>query len=132
MTNYFEKDERWSIRAWVRTAKGFEHLTTPFLWPTKAAAEDDAKLFIWYRSVRGKIDPPVPTPYGQWFKSMLPNSDWDNIRDFLDERGEKVYAGLKRKCGQAGVALHQKICKQKLNDAKQAINDVEPPIELWR
>ena len=68
LTNYFEKDGRWSVRARVRTAKGFEHLTTPFLWPTKAAAEDDAKLFIWYRSVRGKNDPPVPTPYGQWFK----------------------------------------------------------------
>jgi hypothetical protein len=46
----------------------------------RKAAEKDAKLFVWYRSIRTPNDPIIPHPRGQWFKTMVPDENWDIIR----------------------------------------------------
>ena len=72
----------------------------------------DVELFIWYSSIRGKDDPPVPLPHGQWFKTMLPDNSWDEIRAYLADRGCKVYPSKKRL---RGVVLDSYSKKAKLN-----------------
>ena len=108
MASFHEKNGMWGMRARVRTESEFQYQTTPFLWNSKSEAEHDASLFIWYRSLKDSSDPLIPTPVGRWFKSMLPNSDWDSIRDHLVNRVEKKISGLKRKVGQIGVAINKK------------------------
>ena len=72
----------------------------------------DVELFIWYSSIRGKDDPPVPLPHGQWFKTILPDDSWEEIRAYLAERGCKVYPSKKRL---RGVVLDSYSKKARLN-----------------
>jgi hypothetical protein len=130
MASFHQKDGMWSIRARVRTKTGPQYQTTPFLWSSKTDAEDDAALFIWYRSVKDSSDPLVPTPVGRWFKSMLPNSDWNSIRDHLDNRVEKKICGLKRKVGQMGVAISSQVAKRKMEKTKMKAEDTPPEEEV--
>jgi (2Fe-2S) ferredoxin len=120
----------WGIRARVRAKTGPQYQTTPFLWRSKSEAEDDVGLFVWYRSVKDSSDPLIPTPVGQWFKSMLPNSDWDIVRDHLDNRVEKKIYGLKRKVGQIGVAISSQIAKRKMEKNKVKVEDIPPEVEM--
>jgi hypothetical protein len=130
MASFHEKDGMWGIRARVRTKTGPQYQTTPFLWRSKSEAEDDVGLFVWYRSVKDSSDPLIPTPVGQWFKSMLPNSDWDSVRDHLDNRVEKKICGLKRKLGQIGVAISSQIAKRKMEKNKAKVEDIPPEVDL--
>jgi hypothetical protein len=80
MASFVEKRGMWSIRARVRKGSGFVYERSYSLWETKEEAEKDLDLFIWYKSTRGFDDPLVPSPRGEWFKTILPNSEWDEIR----------------------------------------------------
>ena len=130
MASFHEKDGMWGIRARVRTKTGPQYQTTPFLWRSKSEAEDDVGLFVWYRSVKDSSDPLIPTPVGQWFKSMLPNSDWNSVRDHLDNRLEKKICGLKRKVGQIGVAISSQIAKRKMEKNKVKVEDIPSEVEM--
>ena len=61
MASFHEKDGMWGMRAKVRTKTGFQYQTTPFLWNSKSEAENDADLFVWYRSLEDSSDPLMPT-----------------------------------------------------------------------
>ena len=87
-------------------------------------------LFIWYRSVKDSSDPLVPTPVGQWFKSMLPNSDWDSIRDHMNNRVEKKIRGPKRKVDHTGVAISSRVAKRKTGKEKVKAEDTPPEEEM--
>ena len=56
---------------------------------------------------------------------MLPNSNWDSIRDHLVNRVEKKISGLKRKVGQIGVAISSQVAKRKMEMKAKA--EKEPP-----
>jgi hypothetical protein len=120
----------WGIRARVRTKTGFQYQRTPFLWNSKSEAENDASLFVWYRSLKDSSDPLIPTPVGQWFKSMLPNSEWDCVRDHLDKRVERKICGFKRKVGQIGVAISSQVAKRKMEMKKFKAKDKPPEVEM--
>jgi hypothetical protein len=130
MVSFHEKDGMWGIRARVRTKTGFQYQTTPFLWSSKSEAEDDSDLFVWCRSLKDSSDPLIPTPLGQWFKSMLPNSDWDSVREHLNSRVEKKVCGLKRKAGQIGVAICSQVAKRKIEKMKMKAKDNPPEEEM--
>jgi hypothetical protein len=57
MASFHEKHGMRGIRARVRTETGFQYQTTPFLWNSKSDAENDARLFVWYRSLEDSSDP---------------------------------------------------------------------------
>jgi hypothetical protein len=61
---------------------------------------------------------------------MLPNSDWDSVRDHLDNRVEKKICGLKRKLGQIGVAISSQIAKRKMEKNKAKVEDIPPEVDL--
>lgn len=130
MASFHLKDGMWSIRARVRTKRGPQYQTPPFLWSSETAAEDDAGRFVWYRSLKDISDPLVPTPVGQWFKSMLPNSDWDSIRDHLNNRVEKKIRGPKRKVDHTGVAISSRVAKRKTGKEKVKAEDTPPEEEM--
>jgi hypothetical protein len=67
------------------------------LWDTKEDASNYVDLFVWYKSVRTKIDPLVPEPHGKWFKTAVPDCSWDEIRDYLSNNLDRAYASKKRK-----------------------------------
>ena len=98
-TSFSERNGKWTFNAKVRQRTGFVSIKPPRLWTSKEEAEKDVGLFVWYSSVRDKNDPAVPYSHGKWFKTMLPNDAWNNIRAFLADRGAKIYASKKRKRG---------------------------------
>ena len=55
---------------------------------------------------------------------MLPNSDWDCVRDHLTNRVEKKVCGMKRKSGQMGVAICSQIAKRKIAKKNVKAEDV--------
>jgi hypothetical protein len=92
----FLRGSLWTFRVKVRTCKGVEYASPHALWETKNEAERDVDLFIWFKGRKGPADPHIPSPHGQWFKTMKPGSSWDEIREFVSTRGCKGFS-LKRK-----------------------------------
>ena len=111
-SSFSEQNGKWTFYAKVRQRSGFTSLKPARLWNSKEEAEMGVELFIWYSSIRGKDDPPVPLPHGQWFKTMLPDDSWEEIRAYLAERGCKVYPSKKRL---RGVVLDSYSKKARLN-----------------
>ena len=121
-SSFSEQNGKWTFYAKVRQRSGFTSLKPARLWNSKEEAEMDVELFIWYSSIRGKDDPPVPLPHGQWFKTILPDDSWEEIRAYLAERGCKVYPSKKRL---RGVVLDSYSKKARLNLEAKKKDDEE-------
>jgi hypothetical protein len=61
---------------------------------------------------------------------MLPNSEWDCVRDHLDKRAEKKICGLKRKVAQIGVAISSQVAKRKMEMKKFKAEDKPPEVQM--
>jgi hypothetical protein len=118
MASFVEKRGMWSIRARVRKGSGFVYERSYSLWDTKEEAEKDLDLFNWYKSTRGFDDPLVPSPRGEWFKTILPNSEWDEIREYLKNRAPVAQKQKRKRVELISSTVNQRSVKRKLAKAK--------------
>jgi hypothetical protein len=121
MASFIEKRGMWSIRARVRKGSGFVYERSYSLWETKEEAENDLDLFIWYKSSRDFDDPLVPSPRGEWFKTILPNSDWDEIREYLTNRAPVERKQKRRRVELISTTVNQRNVKRKLAKPKASL-----------
>ena len=110
----------------VRQRTGFKQMKPYRLWSSKEDASKNVDLFVWYKSVRDKDDPPVPLPHGQWFQTLAPDSSWDDIRDFLSNNQDRTYASKKRKFSTISCSASIKRARQAkhlkaVSDSKEAM-----------
>jgi hypothetical protein len=77
-------------------------------------------LFIWYKSTRGFDDPLVlvRSPRGEWFKTILPNSEWDEIREYLKNRAPVAQKLKRKRVELISSTVNQRSVKRKLAMAK--------------
>jgi metal-responsive CopG/Arc/MetJ family transcriptional regulator len=57
----------------------------------------------------------VPQPHGKWFKTAVPDSSWDEIREYLSNNDDRAYAPKKRKFTTIASSAHIKRAKRAIH-----------------
>jgi hypothetical protein len=117
---YTVQNGKWTFSVRVRLRTGFQNMQPYRLWDTKEDASEYVDLFVWYKSVRTKSEPLVPEPHGKWFKTAVPDSSWDEIREYLSNNVDRAYAPKKRKFTTIAFSAH-------IKRAKRAMSNQGPP-----
>jgi hypothetical protein len=83
-------EQQWRLRTKISVINGISPFVwSPYLWPSLENATDDEPLFRYMRdrsrmfpSNRPKI--PMPPHDKEWFVSITPDHNWQEIRNYLE------------------------------------------------
>lgn len=91
-----DNGEQWRFRTKLKVIQGSSlYKYSPYLWSSKEDATYDEPLFRYLKdksriSPIGKPKIPNPPQGNEWFVTIKPNDDWQEIRDYLESEKNMV------------------------------------------